>query len=310
MYNNILQRSILLFILLFLLPLTISCGDQQKEKESNEKIATQSLTIGLIPEHDILSQKKRYEPLASYLSKKTGVTIELKILSRYGNIIDNFLSNNLDAAFFGSFTGALAVKKLGVQPVARPEWRDGTSTYYGMIFVRKDSGIKNIQDMKGKRFACVDKATTAGWLLPLYYFKMNGVEDPYTWLKECYFTGTHEDSIYDVLNGEADIGAAKNTVFYRLAITDKRILDELEILMESPKVPANSLAFAKTVNGPLKDMIKKNLLEMSEDPEGRVLLENFGAVRFIATSESDYEPVFKYAESIDLDLVTYDYINN
>jgi phosphonate transport system substrate-binding protein len=80
----------------------------------------------------------------------------------------------------------------------------------------------------------VDKATTAGYLLPLAYFKKNGIRDYRAYLKETYFAGTHEDVIYDVLNKKADIGAAKNTVFERLAKTDERILKELLILEKSP----------------------------------------------------------------------------
>jgi len=95
-------------------------------------------TIGLIPERNIFKQIERYEPLAGYLSKKIGRHITLKVLTRYGNIIDNFLSLNLDAAFFGSFTYALAHSKIGVEPIARPVNMDGSSTYYGLIFVRKD----------------------------------------------------------------------------------------------------------------------------------------------------------------------------
>ncbi len=56
----------------------------------------------------------------------------------------------MDGAFLGSFTYALAHAKLGLEVIARPELVDGTSTYHGLIFVRKDSGIKTIKDMKGK----------------------------------------------------------------------------------------------------------------------------------------------------------------
>jgi len=67
---------------------------------------------------------------------------------------------------------------------------------------------RRAQDMRGKTFAFVDKATTAGYLLPLVYFKENGINDYPTFLKETYFAGTHEDAIYDVLNRKAEITAA------------------------------------------------------------------------------------------------------
>jgi len=303
--------SILFVMCLFFLLVT-GCGEEQQEKQMNNvtgKSTKEKLKIGLITEHDIFSQKKRYEPLAAYLSRKTTATIELSILSRYGNVIDNFVSNGLDAAFFGSFTGALAIKKLGVQPLARPEYPGGSSTYYGMIFVRKDSGIHNAAAMRGKRFAFVDKATTAGWLLPMHYFKENGIEDYPTFFSETYFTGTHEDAIYDVLRGKADIGAAKNTVFARLAESDSKVQEQLQILATSPEVPANALAVRKDLDESLKRKLKNALLQMDQDAEGRKVLHGFGASRFLSTTADDYAPVFDYADKIGLDLATYDYIN-
>lgn len=267
------------------------------------------LTIGLIPERNIFKQIERYEPLAGYLSKKIKKNIKLKVLTGYGNIIDNFISHNMDGAFFGSFTYALAHSKLGVEPIARPVNLDGSSTYYGMIFVRKNSGIKSIKDMKGKRFAFVDRATTAGFLLPLAYFNKHGVKDYKTYFKETYFTGTHQGSIYDVLNKKADIGAAKNTIFYRLAAKDKRLLDELIILKRSPDVPENGLAVTKNIDNTIKRKLKQALINMHTDPEGIKLLRKFGATKFIETSDDDYASVYEYVRQIGLNLSTYDYIN-
>jgi phosphonate transport system substrate-binding protein len=295
-----------------LFPFLNSCSKESPEEKpiASDSASQPKFYLGLIPEQDLFSQKERYSPLVNYLSQKAGVNVEIRMLSRYGNIIDNFIAGQLDGAFFGSFTGALAIKSLGVEPVARPLWLDGKSTYYGLIFVRKDSNIKNAADMRGKRFAFVDKATTAGWLLPLNFFHEIGIEDYPSWFGETYFTGTHEDAIYDVLNGKADIGAAKNTVFYRLADKDKRILDELQILATSPEVPANSLAVRSDLDPALKLKLKNILLEMDQTKEGKDILLRFGAKKFIETTVKDYDPVFQYANNVKLDLRKYNYWND
>jgi phosphonate transport system substrate-binding protein len=282
---------------------------KQEEAVPRSDTPQKSFLIGLIPEQNIFTQKKRYVPLAAYLSKKTGLKVELIILPRYGNIVDTFAAKGLDGAFFGSFTGALAHKKLGLDTLARPEWTDGFSTYHGLIFVRKDSGIRNVNDMQGKRFVFVDKATTAGWLLPMYYFKTHSVKDYRSLLKETYFAGTHEGAVYDVLDKKADIGAAKNTVFERLAEKNQRVLQELLILAKSPEVPANGLCVRKNLDATLKTKLKETLLNMDQDAEGKEVLKDFGAIRFINTSVADYAPVFEYAELIGIDLSKYDYIN-
>jgi phosphonate transport system substrate-binding protein len=304
------RRAALLSALLFVAS-TMSCHDQGEVAPIDVSAPPRrTIRVGLIPEQDVFEQKKRYQPVADYLSKKVGVGVELCVLSRYGNILDNFVSNRLDGAFFGSFTGALALRKLGVEALARPEYPDGTSTYHGLLFVRKDSGIRSGNEMKGKRFVFVDKATTAGYLLPLYYFKMQGIADHRSWLGETYFSGTHEGSIYDVLDRRADVGAAKNSVFARLADRDPRLSAELMILAKSPDVPENGLCVRKDLGTSLEAKVKETLLNMDHDEEGREVLTGFGARRFIATTEEDYAVVFEFAASIGLDLESYDYLND
>lgn len=303
------KRSIACILCVLCLPLFGACSPQAPPAPAKKPTA-RKLLIGLIPERNIFKQMERYEPLGEYLSRKTGTKISFKVLPRYGNIVDNFNSSGLDGAFFGSFTYTLAHAKVGVEVLARPVGFDNTSTYYGMIFVRRDSGIRTAADMKGKRFVFVDRATTAGYLLPLEYFHDHGISDCKSYLKECYFAGTHDDAILDVLNKKADIGAAKNTVFQRLAKEDPRILKELVVLTRSPDVPENALALRKDIDGSLRNLLKESLLTMHVDPDGKKVLERFGALKFIETRNGDYSVILKYAEDIRLDLATYEYMNN
>ncbi len=285
------------------------CGGDDHRPPA-ETDAEPALLIGLIPEQNIFKQLERYEPLAAYLSRRAGVKIELRVLPRYGNIIENFVSTGLDGAFFGSFTYALAHEKLGVKVLARPVGLDNSSSYHGLIFIRRDSRINGIEGLRGKRFAFVDKATTAGYLLPLEFFHLKGIEDYQSFFSETYFAGTHENSIHDVLTGRADIGAAKNTVFTRLAAADPRIANELLILTRSPDVPENGLALRPDIDPSICSRVKQTLLDMEKDPEGQSVLLEFDALRFIETGNEDYAAVYRYAEEVGLDLATYDYLND
>ncbi len=288
----------------------IGCTRTEEASLKTQEIPEEKrLLIGLIPERNIFNQLQRYEPLAEYLTEKIGVRVQLKVLTRYENIINNFVSIGLDGAFFGSFTYTLAHASLGVEPLARPEDPNGVSTYYGLIIVRKDSNIRSVRDMKGKIFASVDHATTAGHLLPMAYFKEHGITDFRSYVKENYFAGTHEDAVYDVLNNKADIGAAKNTVFYQLAAADKRILEELTILKQSPDVPSNGLAVRRDLDDAIKDKLKNVLLDMHDDPEGVKALKAINAAKFIATSDEDYRAVYEYLDQVGMDPAEYKYTN-
>lgn len=267
------------------------------------------LTIGLLPEMNVFKQKERFDPLAVYLSQRMGIEVKLTILSRYGNIIERIKQEEIDGAFLGSFTGALAINQLNVVPLARPINMDGTSTYYGHIFVRKDSGIKTVSDMKGKKLALVERATTAGYIFPLAWLKRQGVDDIDSYFHEHFFTGSHDASIDAVLNNKADVGAAKNTIYERMRELYPRIDNELIILADSPRVPSNGLCVRQKLPEKFKEQLKKLLLDLHQNPEGLEVLKKLGAKRFVETGREDYQPVFELAEEAGIDLKSYDYYN-
>lgn len=298
----------LLFVIALCAAIAAGCGKQESPAPAQSPPET-GLLIGLIPERNIFKQMERYEPLADYLSKKAGVRIKLKVLTLYGNVIDNFEAGKLDGAFFGSFTYSLAHARLGIDVLARPEEPDGTSTYCGYIFARKDSGIRTVRQMKGKRLALVARATTAGYLFPLVYLKRAGIDNIDAYFKEVYFTGTHEGTIQDVLEKKADVGVTKNTIFAMLAAADPRIDQELTVLEKSADVPENALALRKDVEDSVKRKIFDALISMHNDPEGARVLKSFGARRFIETNDAEYKPVLAYVTEAGIDLATYKFSN-
>jgi phosphonate transport system substrate-binding protein len=285
------------------------CERSKQESAGRKSFGQQEILIGLIPEQNIFRQRERYQVLKKYLSARLGMTVNFTSLSRYGNIIERFQAEKMDGAFFGSFTGALAIQKLGVEPLARPVNPDGTSTYHGYIFVRKNSGIRTAEDMKGKRFAFVDRATTAGYLFPLAYFKEHGITDYHSYFRETYFAGSHDAAIMAVLNGEADIGSAKNTIYDQLARENLRIEQELVILAASKTVPQNGLAVRKDLDPELKNALKQLLLDMDKDAEGVEALRQFGARGFVETTDKDYAYVYALSSEVGINLKTYRYKN-
>ncbi|MDA8099157.1 MAG: phosphate/phosphite/phosphonate ABC transporter substrate-binding protein [Nitrospiraceae bacterium] len=304
-----LHAVIVLLLLSALLQIQAGCTDTRNAPIPTKTFTQKELLIGLIPEQNIFRQRERYSVLKRYLSERLGITVKFTSLSRYGNIIDHFLSEGMDGAFFGSFTYALAHEQLGVEPLARPINLDGTSTYHGYVFVRKDSGIRKVADMRGKRFAFVEHATTAGYLFPMYFFRSNGVTSPRDYLSTSFFAGSHDAAILAVLNREADIGAAKNTIYDQMSAENRRIEQELQILSASGVVPQNGLAVRRDLAPELKAELKKILLDMDKNPEGAEVLRHFGARGFVETTEKDYAYVYSLCDKVGIHLKSYRYKN-
>jgi len=290
--------------------LLCSACDKAKHASAPPKTGgQQELLIGLIPEQNVFRQRERYMVLRKYLSERLGITVTFTSLSRYGNVIERFSAEKMDGAFFGSFTYALAHSQLGVEAIVRPINLDGTSTYHGYLFARKDSGIRTAADMRGKRFAFVEHATMAGYLFPLAYFRENGIADPHSYLGETFFTGSHDAAVMAVLHSESDLGAAKNTIYDQLVSENPRIEKELVVLAVSGVVPQNCLAVRKDLDPELKNALRKCLLEMGKNAEGAEALRMFGARGFMETTTKDYNYLYQLADRVGIDFKSYRYKN-
>ncbi len=303
------RNKLLISTLLVMILMVGGCEKSKQEYIPVKSFAQQEILIGLIPEQNIFRQRERYQSLKKYLSDSLGITVNFTSLSRYGNMIEHFSSEKMDAAFFGSFTYALAHNQIRVEPIARPVNLDGTSTYHGYLFVRRDSGIRKAGDMKGKRFAFVERATMAGYLFPLAYFKENKIPDPNAFLGESFFAGSHDAAILAVLNREADVGSSKNTIYDQMSSENSRIEKELIILATSNVVPQNCLAVRKDLDPELKKALKKALLDMDKTADGAEALHRFGARGFIETSDSDYAYLYKLSAEVGINLRLYRYEN-
>jgi phosphate/phosphite/phosphonate ABC transporter binding protein len=285
------------------------------------------LTIAVLPEQDLLAQEQRYAPLVDYLSQHLGVqtTVELKLLPNYGEVIKKFQEGQINAAFLGSLAFALARAQAGVEPIARPE-KDGVSQYRGLIVTRKDSGIKDWADLRGKSFGLVDRATTAGYLYPLIYFHEHGVNRPEEYLGSIVYTGSHDLLFIKVYDGELDAGAAKDLMLQQVAKTRPKIKEDLRIIALSAPVPNNTFVMSSELDFPcfrchelvpatssetsgnvprrsedLKEMIAELLLGLHESSVGREVLEALGADRFVKTTDADLREVNRMIQEAGFD---------
>jgi phosphonate transport system substrate-binding protein len=225
-------------------------------------------------------------------------------MSRYGEVIERFKAKRLDGAFLSSYTATMGINELDLLPVANPVNLRGQSTSQGYIFVRRDRGIRNVHDMRGQRIVFVDPATMEGYLFPLAYLHKHGVADINDFFKgQFYFSGSHASAIFAVLDGRADIGAAKSTVFQQLIRNDPSIGQELLIIAQSRQVPEVTLCIKQGLDGELRQKLQNELLQMNKSEEGRKVLEHFRALRFIKSEIADFAAVDKLAREAKASIV-------
>jgi phosphonate transport system substrate-binding protein len=266
--------------------------------------AADKFVLGILPEQNIVKQLERYKSLREYLSKGLDKDVQIKVLPKYEAVDDELKAGLIDGAIFGSFMFLVTAAKVNLEPLVRPEY-EGISTYKGYIFVRKDSGIKDYKDMRGKRIALVDRATTAGYIFPLAYLKERGIKDVNAYWGRQIFTGSHDSAILTVLNRKAEIGAAKDTIYKKLARENPRIDGELMVIVEQKgHNPENTVAVRR--NLPYKEKLKQLFLDLDKVPQGEEILKALGADRYIVTADKDFDELRKLIRTLGINLRDYD----
>lgn len=294
---------ITLFTILPLFPLSDSHGIETPESADDGR----TLRLLIVPEKNTFEQRRRYKYITEYLSRKMDMIVTVEIMANYGEISEAFEEGRADAGFFGSFSYVLTHIKSGIEPLVRPEWIDGSSTYRGYIFVRKDSGIASVKDMRNKSLVLVDRATTAGYVFQRYYLKYYGIDRMEDYFSRISFARSHDAAAWAVYSGEADIGGAKNHIFHNLQEKYPDFNKQMLILAESPEVPSNGLAVRKDLNPALKLRLKTLLLGLHETEEGKKVLQKFEARKFIETTDDDYKVLYNMVKELGIDLTRYSF---
>ncbi len=288
----------LLIMSVLLLVLVIGCREtpvqriptREPEKENSQMV----MRIGVVPTVSVIKTVERYQPLMSYISKKLNVKAQIVPLKDYSSIINQMESKDLEAGVHGSFSAFMVRKKTGAIPIARVE-KDGVSTYESYIFTRKDSGIKSIEDAKGKSFTYIS-LTSAGYLYPVFVLKQIGYDF------ETFFSRTsdavrHDLAVLAVLNGDTDVGAAKDWTYNELARDNPRINKELVVLsVSSAKFPEQAIVVRSDLDSALIQKLKRVLLHMDENTDGKKVLEKLRVDRYIETTTTDWAQLEEMVE--------------
>ncbi len=290
---------------LVLFPMLLSCSNSSSGTDTvtPERIREHSVTIALLPERNVFEQKKRYKPLAQYLSDELDMNVKIKLLDSYGSIYQEIINKTIDGAFLGSLNYVLNHRRANLEPVARPVEKGGSSGYCGVIFTRRDSGLtRDVETWRGKKIALVHKKTMAGYVFPEWHLKKQGIQGLNNHFRKLVFLGSHDAAVLAVVKGQADIGAAKDLILQKMLAENAAMKDEIVVLATSLSVPSNSLCLRSGLESGIKNSLKKSLLSMHETAAGKSALQALNAVKFTETMDSEFGKLREMVVEIDLDV--------
>lgn len=259
------------------------------------------LKLGFVPLVDGERLIESTKPLAKVLSEAIGKKVEIVTATNYVGIVEGIGASKIDFAIIPPFAYVLANKESNAQIILKALNKKGKSYYRSVFFVNKDSEIKNIKDLKGKRVAFVDPSSSSGYLYPGAYLKKNGVDIDKD--IQIVYSGGHDKSLQLLMNNDVDAIAVYEGARKKYKEEFNGIMEQTRVLCYSDNIPYISVVVRGDMSKELREQIKTGLLKGLNGEEGKkITIELFNLYGFEEAQDSDYDGIRTTAKLMDIDL--------
>jgi phosphonate transport system substrate-binding protein len=216
------------------------------------------------------------------LSRRVGAVVYPQIARSYAELTAAMTAGSVDLAWTPPLVAAGLVG-LRVATVAVVSRRDNSAQYRAVIFARRDSGIRDVQDLRGKHMAWVDRTSASGHVVPCMWLREKGFP-PESLFASQSFLGTHGAVARAVLRREADAGATfalfsaglRATVEAGWTEIDPTSADDVRMVVNAGVVPADCISVSTRLTPAMHANIQRGFLSL-EGEEIVVVRKALGA---------------------------------
>jgi ABC-type phosphate/phosphonate transport system substrate-binding protein len=258
--------------------------------------AEQPLGFYVLNQRTIALAAQYWNPILTYVSKRSGSPVELKLAKTAQEGNANAERGKYDFLYTNHFFTPER-DRLGYKVIARPAGPGIRSE----IVVPVDSPIKTLSGLEGKEVGFVSPDGFTGYWLPLDALLRANVD------VKVVFTGNQEASSTQLRINKIAAAGVNSSVMARYARREGfeyRALWKSEVygdlcIMANPTTPPQKVA-----------AVKKALTEMAKDPEGRAilqagaeLLKSDGELGFVAADDREYDNYRKFYRTTKVPLL-------
>jgi phosphonate transport system substrate-binding protein len=257
------------------------------------KVEAKTITLGIVAPMNQKEVEEHFRDFVSYVARKlsSAPAIEGRIVvaPTQSGLANLLTEQKVDFYMESPYPTYLINNVYGAGKLLLRRWKGGMAEYHALIFTKKNSETRRLEDLRGKIIAFEDPGSTSGHFLPKFFLSRRGfklsektrIEPNVSPGEVGYIFVYSQDKIVDlVLIKSVAAGAFSNDDY---ATLDERKKSDITILAETDRLPRHLLSIRRDLAPVLVDRLEKLLLSMHQDPEGRLILQRTdGTTKFDA----------------------------
>ena len=274
------------------LALALICGLGVAGVPGPAGAADQTLHLVLTPSQKPTDLLVAGEEFGRALGALVGTPVRVTVASDYAAVIEALRNRTADLAFVHPAGYVLANREAKAMIVAKNQWH-GKTTFTARFYVKKDSGLKTLEELRGKTIAFVDPASSSGYIYPMVLLIQRGLvrnRDPKTFFREVVFAGSHDASMRALLNGHVDAIASFDMAREQY-LKDPAERERIAWVAETEHIPEAGIAARDGMDPAMFARVRAALLQIKAPAYGPLLKRLYDIDGFEAAEDHDYDPV-------------------
>ena len=259
--------------------------------------APQQLTLAFIPQENPEKLLGDISAITGYLQEAIGIPVRGFVTIDHAAAVEALRNGSADISFMGALPYVLAHHELEARVVLAEVYR-GRPTYRARIFVRRDSGFRDLSDLRGKTIAFADPISESGYLFPLDVFARAGLiergGDPNDFFGATYFAGGYQQAVQAVANGYVDAAGASQ--FADLLLTAQQ-LEEVTWIAESEPIPSHTVIARPGLPESTVGDFRRAMLRLNEPSHRHLLAHVYAPDGYVETSHAAFAAVEELARA-------------
>lgn len=247
--------------------------------------ADDPLIIGVFPRYHASETTTRYSPLAEYLTERLGRKVSLVTSKDFQSFWQGVVEQRYDIVHYNQYHYIRSAQNY--QVITHIE-EAGSSTIAGAIYVRKDSGITSLVQLRGRTvvFGGGEDAMVA-YITNRYLMLQAGLKkDDFKSL----FAVNPPNAILALHRRQADAAGAGDVVLDLPLVKNAVNTDELTKLAVSAPLLHLPVAVKRKMPAKLRLDIQSILLNLNNNEAGKQVLKSAVLTGIGKAEDKDYEP--------------------
>ncbi|MFQ5520734.1 MAG: putative selenate ABC transporter substrate-binding protein, partial [Candidatus Methylomirabilia bacterium] len=247
------------------------------------------LRVSAIPDENPNELLRIYQPFADYLSRELGMKVKFTPVIDYAATVEALVAKKLDLVWYGGFTSVQAVKRSNGN-ATRLVMREEDAVFKSVFVTRPDTGIKALEDLKGRTFSFGSISSTSGHLMPRHFLLKHGI-NPERDMKEVAFSGAHDATALWVKSGKVDAGALNFLVWNKL-VKNKTVDTSKVVVFWTTPPYVDYVWTIRDIDKGLQERITSAFLKLDdENPKHRRLLDLHRTRKYIRAHDEDWKGI-------------------